>query len=99
MARNKDFFVNSTPKRDKSFFVKEDTAKKTNNLWVESKVHNSLEKKSIDTAVKPVNISDFVKSIDNSDAGKSALLEIESEKLQKQIKLKKLMLRAIKVHL
>ena len=88
MARNKDFFVNSTPKRDKSFFVKEDTAKKTNNLWVESKVPNSLEKKSINTAVKPVNISDFVKSIDNSDAGKSALLEIESEKLQKQIKQK-----------
>ena len=24
MARNKDFFVNSTPKRDRSFFVKEE---------------------------------------------------------------------------
>lgn len=38
MARNKDFFVNSAPKRDKSFFVKEDT-KKTTNLPTQQKIN------------------------------------------------------------
>ena len=51
MARNKDFFVNSTPKRDKSFFVKEETAKKTNDLWVESAAPNVLRKQNINANI------------------------------------------------
>ena len=48
MARNKDFFVNSTPKRDRGFFVKEDATPKKQNLNID---------------VKPVNISDFVSGV------------------------------------
>ena len=88
MARNKDFFVNSTPKRDKSFFVKEDTAKKTNDLWVESTAPNVLQKQNINATVKPVNISDFVNQVKNSEAGQRATLTMESDKLTKQIQQK-----------
>ena len=60
MARNKDFFVNSTPKRDRSFFVKEDTTPKKQNLNID---------------VKPVNISSFVKSVKNEAKQKEAKVE------------------------
>lgn len=73
MARNKDFFVNSTLKRDRSFFVKEDATPKKQNLNMD---------------VKPVNISDFVKSVENSNAGQSARLKMEADNLQKQIRQK-----------
>lgn len=73
MARNKDFFVNSAPKRDRSFFVKEDATPKKQNLNID---------------VKPVNISSFVKSVENSNAGQSARLKMEADNLQKQIQQK-----------
>ena len=50
MARNKDFFVNSAPKRDKSFFVKEDTATKKENINID---------------FKPANLTDFVSGVRN----------------------------------
>lgn len=50
MARNKDFFVNSAPKRDKSFFVKEDTVTKKENINID---------------FKPANLTDFVSGVRN----------------------------------
>ena len=87
MARNKDFFVNSTPKRDRSFFVKEDT-KKTDDLWVESTAPNVSENYNLKTDFKPFNVSDFVKGVQNSDAGKRATLSAENTNIEKQIKQK-----------
>ena len=64
------------------------TTEKMDSLWVESTAPNVLEKQNINTTVKPVNISDFVKGIENSDAGKSARLKIEADNLTKQIQQK-----------
>ena len=77
MARNKDFFVNSTPKRDRSFFVKEETAKKTNDLWVESTAPNVLQKQNINATVKPLNISTFVKDV--KDTAERNRLKVEED--------------------
>lgn len=67
---------------------KQTTTKKMDSLWVESKTPNVLEKKNLNIDVKPVNISSFVKSVENSNAGQSARLKMEADNLQKQIQQK-----------
>ena len=77
MARNKDFFVNSTPKRDKSFFVKETAPTSAVSL------QNSTANKS----VKPTNPSDLLKRVTVVDNRKLSTA-LRANELENQIKQK-----------
>ena len=63
---------NSTSKKDLSYYKSLPTQKsstaqqKMDNLWVESKAPNVLQKQNINATVKPVNISDFVNQVKNT---------------------------------
>ena len=63
---------------------------KMDDLWVESATPKVLPtaKPNINTTIKPVNISEFVKGIQDSDAGKQAKLTYQNDKLREQIKQK-----------
>ena len=66
---------------------RETITEKVDKLWVENEKPNVLAKQDLNS-VKPVNIADFVKQVENSEAGKRASLSIEADKLSKQIQQK-----------
>ena len=74
---------NGTSKKDLSYYKSLPTQKasttqeKMDNLWVESTAPNTLQKQNINTTVKPLNISAFVKDV--KDAADQKKLKVEED--------------------
>lgn len=77
MTRNKDFFVNSTPKRDKSFFVRETAPTSA----------VSLQSSAVNKSEKPTNPSDLLKRVTVVDNRKLSTA-LRANELENQIKQK-----------
>ena len=88
LSPKKSFGASSNVERYKNLAPKkETTSQKMDDLWVESTAPNVLPtaKPNINTTVKPINISQFVKSVEESDVGKQAKLKYQNDKLKEEI--------------